>query len=132
MAIALEIDYERVLILDDISRMPYELERLRVEFNGLVDATTDVSSVEESLERGQYRVVVVDPFAITKNVSRASALIRKLRTESRGIVLADSGFGPRELGLIQGADFDYVHAKPYNLDGLVGQIRELANRDVLR
>lgn len=129
------IDNERVLVLDDISLMPYELEVLNEHFPLLVDATSDFSRVE-SLEKAQYKVAVVDPYALTRDWRLASTLVGKVREKSRGLVLVDSGIGAEELGsteglrLVQGRDFDYVHAKPYNIDKLIEQIRTLASRHV--
>ena len=130
-----ERDYERILVLDDISRMPYELSRLEEDFPNLVDATNDLDSKRDGLDHGQYKVVIIDPLSlgpltIRTDVHKIAGTIRYVKNAARhgGVILAESGVEMLGLGLSRGSDYDFLHYKPYDSSRLLREVHELFSK----
>ena len=118
----------RILVLDDIGRMPHEMSVLDEAFPDLVDRMQELDS---SVLKQKYAVTVVDPIELyrqtTGNVSvpEAREMFDFIRKETGSkMILVQGGYSPDKLGL-EGL-YDSLHKKPYDAEQLVGQIKDIA------
>ena len=127
MEIAREMDYERILVLDDLVMINPEVEKLKQEFHGLVDVYDSYSSdVARRVNEKQYRVAIVDPNGLLEDHVE---VMLNLKERCKGVILIQTDNPPERLGLDEGIHYDLIHYnKPYDIPELVHQIRQLANR----